>query len=150
MYIKSMKKLFLILLFINFNVFAQQGEWSYVDGWVYTAKTNDATAGGAIIQRKKEENKYHTINGERYITTEERKAIGAVGSSEQGVFGKMKVIDTPQGKNIIIPINCKALGLDGIGFKTPEPNSNSLLLIGFAFLLFIRSLSRNNIQYFKP
>jgi len=146
-----MNKLLLILLFINFNLFAQQGEWSYVDGWVYTAKTNDATAGGAVIQRKKEENKYHTINGERYITTEERKNMGVTGSSEQqGLFGKMKIIDTPQGKNIYIPINCKVLGLDAIGAKTPEPNSNSLLFIGLAFLLFIRSLSRNNIQYFKP
>jgi len=142
---KYMNKLFLALCFITFNSIA--GEWKYIDGWVYVNDTNDSTAGGAILEKKKvnKEEKYNTINGERYITTEERKAMGTINTNSSW---QMKVIDTPQGKNIYIPIpiDCKLIGLDKIGLKTPEPNTNGLLFIGFSFLLLMRSLSRKEIK----
>jgi len=145
------KIIFAILLSVS-SAICQTGEWKYIDGWVYVINTtNDATAGGAIIENKKEakEEKYSTINGERYISVDERKSMGLINTND---IWKITIRNTPEGKNIRIPIpiDCKLVGLDKIGLKTPEPNSNSLLFIGFAFFLFIRSLKRNSIKYFRP
>ena len=54
-----MRKIILSLLLFNLNSFVQAGEWKWIDGWVYVNNTNnisanDSTAGGAIIQKKKE------------------------------------------------------------------------------------------------
>ena len=114
-------KYILMFVILSCNCFSQDQGWKYEDGWVFEAKKEDASAGGAIIQRKvvaKNEYKY-TNNNQRYVTTDEWKRI--LGS---------KPIPSPQ-TNIQWSITtCGVIG------KCPEPTSTGLLQIGLAFVLY--------------
>lgn len=147
-------KLFLFLILTCSFGFTQDGEWKYVDGWVYELKKEDPTAGGAIIQKKvTNTNNYNSphlksVEVRRTSTSNDKQVkIGQIGNEdvyfswdERKVFRCM--IARMEGQPFMNPQTGKA--------GTPEPNSNSLLLIGLCFLLLIRNLKRNSVLSFKP
>jgi len=135
-----MNKIILFLFLVSCG-FAEEGHWAYQDGWVF--KKEDPTAGGAVIEKKitntnnyDQNNKIITeILVNPYNTTENQKIKIAEINGETIWFDPR-----------IRPTRClqKAMFYNNYA-KTPEPNSNMLLGVGFCFLLFIRNLSRNKI-----
>jgi len=125
-----MNKIIFAILLSASTAICQTGEWKYIDGWVYVINTtNDPTAGGAIIQKKKEnkEQKYSTINGERYVTTEEWKRI----TNYEPVEAK----------------TCLTLDFDK-GFvltKGPEPTAGGLLQLGLVVCFFLHRFFRKKL-----
>lgn len=137
-----MKKLLLFILLININAFSQDGEWKYIDGWVYTAKTNSIKT----LEVKNTNNYIKNKEILRSIVTDPYKSTENQVLYVGEIFGE-KIYFDPR----IRPTRCFQNAMESGNYsKTPEPKSNSLLMIGFIFLLFIRSLSRNNIELIKP
>jgi len=139
-----MNKIILSLLLVSCGL-AEEGGWSYQDGWTF--KKEDATAGGAVIEKKiTNTNNYEQNNKiikeilvNPYNTTENQKIkIAEIGGETIWFDPRIR------------PTRClqKAI-LSNNYAKTPEPNSNMLLGIGLCFLLFIRNLSRNKILIFN-
>ena len=122
-----MRKIILSLLLFNLNSFVQAGEWKWIDGWVYVNNTNnisanDSTAGGAIIQKKKENKNlnYSTIDGKRYVTTEEWK----------------KIINYEEKEHTCLVI----YGPHGWLYKGPEPSAGGLFQLGLVLCFFANRL----------
>lgn len=141
-----MKKLFLFL-FLTYSIsFGQDGEWKYVDGWVYTLKTNSIPT----IEKKNTNTNTndYTKNKEilRSVATNPYKTTDSQVLYVGEIFGE-KIYFDPR----IRPTRCLQNAMESGNYsKTPEPNGGSLLMIGFIFLLFIRNLNRNKIKLIKP
>lgn len=139
-----MKKLFLFVILLTNNVFCQDGEWKYIDGWVYISKTNSIPT----IEKKITNTNDYTKNKEilRSVVTDPYKTTDSQVLYVGEIFGE-KIYFDPR----IRPTRCLQNAMESGNYgKTPEPNAGSLLIVGFTFLLFIRNLNRNKIKLIKP
>lgn len=130
-------KLFLSLLLICSCCFSQEGEWKYVDGWVYTAKKEDATAGGAIIQKKIENPIINNVIENTQESNIKQETITKYAPCRGGFVTFNRTTTTyKSGEFFGLPFEVRTVHS---GAKTPEPSSSSLFLFGLLSLFAYRN-----------
>jgi len=147
-------KIFLLIFLLAFNLFGQDGEWKYVDGWVYVNKTKeDSTAGGAIISKKTNQHtEIKSTNNLNYIQNKELLRSIAVDPYQDNkmyvgeINGQSLYFNTRPNVNMDKPLRCRERN-PRASHSLPEPNSNSYFLISFVFFLFIRHYKMFNLIY---
>lgn len=137
-----MKKIILSLFLIS-NSFAEEGRWVFQDGWRFVKE--DSSAGGAIIQKKANtiaNNYYRNDHLLREILIDPYKTSSFQKIEIGEVFGQ-KVYFDPR----IRPTEClrRRMENNGIGNHTPEPTTNSLLILSGIILFFIRNLKKISV-----
>jgi len=133
-------RIFLLIILASFSAVAQDGEWKYIDGWVYTPKKEDNTAGGAIIEKKLDNT---IINNNSTKESNTKQEVITRYAPCRGQFITMTKTTTTykSGEFFGLPFEVRTVHS---GAKTPEPTTSNLLLVGLLTLFSLNNKRNRN------